>query len=254
MAKKAQSISMTNTFPSLFLTFKRASGLWAKTFIDLLPFLLLWMLSQVLLERFFPQEEQISTRFFVTLFLDMAITALFFGVILSGLYQRYQAVPFDFMGSLKAGVKRFVPLFIAYALISLPMLLVLFAFGLLLHFSKLLPITMLMNILSMQHVVILTAAFLSLALIVVYFMAGVFIVVFNDNVLHAFKQSYQLVKTYWMDTLLVVVLFGIIATFAMFILNEFSIPYAKAVLTLLLSSFYPALMIIHYENLVKHSK
>ncbi len=244
---------MTKQFPSLFLTFRRAANLWAKTFIDLLPFLLLWMLSQVLLEWFLPQEDHISTRFFVTLFLDMAITALFFGVILNGLYQHYAAQPFNFMQSLKAGAKRFLPIFAAYTLISLPLLLVLFAFGLLLHFGKLLPFTLVMNILSMQHVVIIGAALLSLVLIVVYFMAGVFIVVFNNNVIGACKHSYQLVKKYWMDTLLVIVLFGIIATFATFLMSEFSIPYAKAILTLLLSSFYPALMIIHYENLTKHS-
>lgn len=244
---------MTNNFPSLFLTFRRAASLWAKTFIDLLPFLLLWMLSQVLLERFLPQEDHISTQFFVSLFLDMAITALFFGVILSGLYQRYAALPFDFMQSLKAGVKRFVPIFAAYTLISLPLLMVLFAFGLLLHFGKLLPFTVVMEILSLQHVVIIGAALLSLVLIVLYFMAGVLIVVRNDNVLSACKHSYQMVKKYWMDTLLVIVLFGIIATFATFLMSELSIPYAKAILTLLLSSFYPALMLIHYENLTKHS-
>lgn len=244
---------MTNHFPSLFLTFRRAANLWAKTFIDLLPFLLLWMLSQVLLEWFLPQEDHISTQFFVSLFLDMAITALFFGVILYGLYQRYESLPFDFMQSLKAGVKRFFPVFIAYTLISLPLLMVLFAFGLLLHFGKLLPFTVVMEILSMQHVVIIGAALLSLVLIVFYFMAGIFIVVRNKNVLSACKHSYQLVKKYWMDTLLVIVLFGIIATFATFLMSEFSIPYAKAILTLLLSSFYPALMIIHYENLIKHA-
>lgn len=244
---------MTNQFPSLFLTFKRAANLWAKTFIDLLPFLLLWMLSQVLLEWYLPQEDKISAPFFVSLFLDMAITALFFGVILNGLYQRYRALPFDFMQSLKAGVKRFLPIFVAYTLVSLPLLLVLFAFGLLLHFGKLLPFALVMDLLSMQHTVIISAALLSLVLIVVYFMAGIYIVVMNDNVLSACQHSYQLVKKYWMDTLLVIVLFGIIATFANFVLAEFSIPYAKAILTLLLSSFYPALMIIHYENLIKHS-
>lgn len=242
---------MTHTFPSLFTTYRRASHLWAKTFVDLLPFLLLWMLSQVLLEHFLPQEEQISTQFFVTLFLDMAITALFFGVILTGLYQHYTAEPFNFMESIKAGAKRFMPLYLAYTLVSFPLLMVLFGFGFLLHFGKQIPMTWVMNILSFQHVIIALAALLSLVLAVTFFTAGVFIVIFNNHAILALKHSYQLVKKYWVDTLLVILLFGIIAAFATFLLAELNIPYAKSIITLLLSSFYPALMIIHYENLVK---
>ncbi len=241
---------MTNTFPSLFNTYRRASHLWSKTFVDLLPFLLLWMLSQVALEHFLPQTDQISTTFFITLFLDMAITALFFGVILNGLYQRYSENKFDFMLTLKAGFKRFIPLYIAYILVSLPMLVVLLAFGVLLHFGKQMPMAWIMNILSMQHVIIASAAFLTLVLAVLFFITGVFIVIFKNGAFKALKHSYQLVKQYWMDTLLVILLFGIIATFASLLLVELNIPYTKGLMTLALSSFYPALMIIHYENLV----
>jgi|GEM_PF-6523706 len=245
---------MTHTFPSLFATYRRASLLWAKTFLDLLPFLLLWMLSQVGLEIFLPQSDQISTKFFMILFLDMAITALFFSVILNGLYQQYSTQSFDFMITLKAGFKRFMPLYIAYTLVSLPLLVVLLVFGFLIHFGKLVPMTWVMSILSMQHVIIASAALLSLGLAVIFFTAGVFIVIFNNRTLSALKHSYQLVKKYWMDTLLVILLFGIIAAFATFLLAELNIPYAKALITLLLSSFYPALMIIHYENLVTYSQ
>lgn len=244
---------MTHTFPSLFSTYRQASLLWAKTFVDLLPFLLLWMLSQVGLELFLPQTDQISALFFVTLFLDMAITALFFGVILNGLYQRFSENKFDFMMTLKNGCRRFIPLYIAYTLVSLPMLLVLFAFGLLLHFGKQMPMTWIMNILSQQHVIIGCAAILTLVLAVFFFVSGV-LVILNNGTFKALKHSYQLVKQYWMDTLLVILLFGIMATFASFLLAELQIPYTKALITLLFSSFYPAVMIIHYENLVQHSK
>jgi hypothetical protein len=245
---------MTNTFPSLFSTYKRASLLWSKTFIDLLPFLLLWMLSQIALEYFLPQTDKISATFFITLFLDMAITTLFFGVILNGLYQRYRDNKFDFMMTLKTGFKRFIPLYTAYFLVSLPMLVVLFAFGALLHFGKQIGMTWIMNIISMQHVIIACALFLSLVLAVLFFMAGVFIVIFKNGAFRALKHSYHLVKQYWMDTLLVILLFGIIAAFASLLLVELNIPYTKALITLALSSFYPALMIIHYENLVKYAK
>lgn len=245
---------MTHTFPSLFSTYKRATQLWSRTFVDLLPFLLLWMLSQVGLEYFLPPTDQISFSFFISLFLDMAITALFFGVILSGLYQRYRDQKFDFMAALKTGGKRFMPVYIAYTLVSLPMLLVLFAFGALLHFGKQISMTWIMNILSMQHAIIASAAFLSLVLMVLFFTSGVFIVIFHNSAIKALKHSFQLVKQYWIDTLLVVLLFGIFAAFASFLLTELNIPYTKGLITLALSSFYPALMIIHYENLVMHSK
>ena len=245
---------MTHTFPSLFSTYRQASLLWAKTFVDLLPFLLLWMLSQVGLELFLPQTDQISALFFVTLFVDMAITALFFGVILNGLYQRHAENKFDFMMTLKTGCKRFIPLYVAYILVSLPMLLVLFAFGALLHFGKEMPMTWIMNILAMQHVIIASAAIFSIVLVVLFFAAGVLIVINKNGAFMALKHSYQLVKQYWIDTLLVILLFGIIAAFASLLLIELNIPYTKALLTLGLSSFYPALMIIHYENLVQHSK
>ncbi|MGE3319050.1 MAG: hypothetical protein AB7I18_07115 [Candidatus Berkiella sp.] len=240
---------MRTSFPSLFSTYQRATTLWAKTFVDLLPFLLLWMLCQILLEYFFPLQDQISMPFFALLFSDMAITALFFGVIINGLYQRYQAIPFDFMGSFKIGFKRFLPTYLAYAIVTLPLLLVLLAFSGLLYFGKLLPLHWVMTLLSMQHVIILLAAVMSLALAVLFFMAGVLIVIFKQHVLVALKRSVQLVKQYWMDTLLIIVLFGIIAAFASLLLAELNIPYIKGITTLVLSSFYPALMIIHYSDL-----
>lgn len=244
---------MKSTFPSLFNTYQRATSLWAKTFVDLLPFLLLWMLCQIVLEYFVPQQAQVSLSFYILLFTDMAITSLFFGVIINGLYQRHQAKPFDFMGSFKIGFKRFLPTYLAYAIVTLPLLLVLFAFSGLLYFGRQLPLHYVMTILSMQHVIILLAALLSLVLAVVFFMAGVLIVIVRQQVLSALKNSFQLVKQYWMDTLLIIVLFGIIAAFASLLLAELNIPYIKGIMTLGLSSFYPALMIIQYDNLIKHS-
>lgn len=244
---------MRSTFPSLFNTYQRATSLWAKTFVDLLPFLLLWMICQIGLEYLLPPQDQISMPFFILLFSDMAITALFFGVIINGLYQRHQAQPFDFMGSFKIGFKRFLPTYLAYAIVTLPLLLVLFAFCGLLYFARALPLNWVMSVLSMQHVIILLAALVSLGLAVIFFIAGVLIVIFKQHVFTALKKSFQLVKKYWMDTLLIIVLFGIIAAFASLILAELNIPYIKGIMTLVLSSFYPALMIVHYENLIKHT-
>ncbi|HRE30727.1 MAG TPA: hypothetical protein PLD88_02020 [Candidatus Berkiella sp.] len=244
---------MAKPFPSLFDTLGRASFLWGKSFLDLLPVLLLWMLSQVLLEYFLPQQEQISIMLFATLFLDMAITTLFFSMIVYGLFQRLRSHPLDFVVMLKSGYQRFIPIYLAYIVISLPLLLVLFAFAGLLHFSKFIPMAWTMNILSMQHVVILLTTILSLVLIVNFFIAGVLIVIERQKVLSALGNSYQLVKKHWVDTLLIILFFGVIAAFIMLALNEMQIPYAKAILILLLSSFYPALMIIHYDNLVKHT-
>lgn len=255
MAKKVKQIIMTmNAFPSLFSTYQRAFRLWATSFIDLLPFLLLWMLSQILLETFLPQKDQIDGMFFLTMFLDMIISALFFGVVLSGLYQRHQSQVFDFIGAFKTGVRRLIPNFLAYALVTIPLILVLLGFALLLAFGKLLPVTWVMNILSWQHAIILIAALLSLALVVLFFVTGVCIVVLQEGVWSALRHSYLLVKSVWIDTLLLVVLFGIIAAFANLILQEITIPYAKAVVTLLLSSFYPALMLMHFENVVQYAQ
>lgn len=241
-------------FPSLFSTYQRAFRLWATSFIDLLPFLLLWMLCQILLEIFLPQNGEIDGMFFLTLFVDMIISTLFFGAVLKGLYQRHQSQAFDFIGAFKTGVMRLVPNFLAYTLVTLPLIVVLLGFALLLAFGKLLPINWVMNILSWQHAIILIAALLSLALVVLFFVTGVCIVVLQESVWSGLRHSYLLVKRVWLDTLLLVVLFGIMAAFANLILQELTIPYAKAIVTLLLSSFYPALMLMHFENVEQYAQ
>lgn len=244
---------MTHVFPSLFSTYQKALRLWASSFIDLLPFLLLWMLSQIVLEIFLPQGDQINAMFFLTMFLDMLVSALFFGVVLSGLYQRYQSLPIDFISAFKTGAKRLIANFLAYMLVTLPLIIMLLSFALLVAFGKQLAMTWIMNILAWQHTIILIAALLSLGLVVLFFVTGVCIVVLQEKVCNALRHSYSLVKKAWIDTLLLVVLFGIIAVFANLCLEELHIPYAKAVVTLLLSSFYPALMLIHFENLVQYA-
>jgi hypothetical protein len=83
------------------------------------------------------------------------------------------------------------------------------------------------------------------------FVAGIYIMMKNENAASGLRQSFKMVQTFWIDTFLIIALFGIISISLGMILDEYHVPMSIEILCLLLSSFYPALMIVHYENMNK---
>ncbi len=237
--------------PSLTSTFVRTFKLYTNSFIDVLPFLLFMLLSKFLLDKFLPQQSSMTPFFFLRILLDIMITSLFFSFIIFAIYQKMQSQRIHFMQSMINGGLRFGQIFIAYLLLSLPIVLtlVLIEVGV----RLLLPDYMTREVFEMQKWISLSmiglALIITFILFVYSFVAGIFIVIKKENAFLGLKHSWQLVQTYWLDTLLLVVLFGMMNMGLSLLLDEFHLKATAQILTLLMSSFYPCLMVIHFEQM-----
>lgn len=239
--------------PSLTYTFGRTFKLYAQSFIDILPFLLLLLLTKFLLDKFLPQQSAMTMVFFARIIIDIVLTSFFFSIIIATIYEKYQAQPFHLIPSVIKGVSRSGQIFFAYLLLSLPIILTLVLIEV--GDRLLLPDFMTREVFDLQKWISLSmigfALLITLILFVYSFVAGIFIVIKKENAIVGLKHSWQLIQSFWLDTLLLVILFGMLNISLSLIFDEFHIKAASQILTLVMSSFYPCLMVIHYDQMEK---
>ncbi|MBS0287725.1 MAG: hypothetical protein JSR17_10535 [Proteobacteria bacterium] len=242
-----------HTLPTLTSTYLRTFKLYAISFKDVLPFILLLMICKYFINKFIPAENTVNTIFFARLMLDIALTALFFSFIMDAVYQKYyQGKTSPWQISLR-GIKRFVQVFCAYLFISLPILITLGIVELANRFWM--PVVITPDV-AEKHLwislsLIAVALFINLMLFVFSFAAGLFIVIEQENFIKGLLHSWKVVHPVWVDTLLLIILFGIINFSLTILLDTFHIPYAYLITTMLLTSLYPALMVIHVGEIEK---
>lgn len=239
--------------PTLANTYLRSSQLYVRTFIDVLPFILLLMLSKFLLDKVWPNEAVLHFRFFLRIIIDSSITALFFSFILYTMYQKYHKNNVSLRDVIFHGAKRCIHILLAYMFISLPILFSL----LLIKIDTMLwqPYVITPDFVEKQRwfaLGILGTGMLTTAILAIFsFVAGIYIITKNENAASGLRKSFKMVQSYWVDTFLIIALFGIISITLAMVFEEYRVPMAVEILCFLFSSFYPALMIVHYENMNK---
>lgn len=243
-------------YPSLSTTYFHTFSLYFRTYIDALPFILLLVACRYLLDHFLPPQENLELSFFSRILLDSSITALFFSFFIYLSYQKNKAHNVDFIETTVQGVRQFFQVLMAYLFISLPMILAL----LLLKIGQLLwhaPIATPKELLLQQSIsltLIGIALFMTLILATYSFIAGLLIVINKKNALSGLRKSWQLIQPFWIDTFLLIVIFGMMVIGVSMIIEECQPGFSRIALTLLFSSFYPALMVIHFEQMSEYEE
>jgi len=240
------------TLPSLTNTYIRSLKLYAKSYYQVFPFIVLLMLAQFLLNKYLPENNTVDLSFFLRMLGDIAATSFFFS-FLCIVYYNYTQIKVSIADLCKTGLKRFIHVFGAYFIISLPIILTL---ALLELFTRLwMPAVITKEAGSVylwtSLILIGIALMLVLMLFVFSFAAGIFIVIKKESALAGLRHSWTLIKPVWLDTFLLVILFGIINASLTLFFDTYSPPYTYLIITLLMSSFYPALMVIHCDNIEK---
>jgi hypothetical protein len=242
---------MLKALPSLTQTYRQAFRLYFNSFIYVLPFLLFLILGRFALEKWFPQGDALSIVFFTRLFLDIALTSVFFSFILYSIYQQKESKTIQYAKVLYRGVKSSVPIFVAYVIISLPILLTLAVLWGIDVFWQ--PQVWTEDLINLQrYATVGVLGFMTLLTIILAtfsFIAGVFIVVKQYSIIASIKESWSKIKLVWLDTLLLLVFFGILTTSANMLLEDFHIQYAAELMTLVFSSLYPCLMLVRFDQL-----
>lgn len=230
---------MRQTSLSLFKTYGSSLRLYAHTFIGVLPFLLLLALARFVADSYLPADPNLNPRLFYRILADSLVSSLMFTLMLQAIYHYYVIKKWNYRLVFKEGIKRFVNVFLANAIISLPLLLTLLAI-----WKLNLQWKVSLGLLS-------TILLFSIVIFTFSFIASVFIVINKENVISALKHSASWIKTYWGDTLLVVLLLGIISGFLSLLLQSMNMHFSAEIQCVLFGSFYPCVVMMHYEALKK---
>ncbi len=211
------------------------------------------MLTQYLINKYLPDNNTVDVTFFLRVLGDIATTSFFFSFIIFVVYYKYAQLKVPIDALFKTGIKRFIHVFGAYIILSLPIILTL-------SFIEIGTRLWIPDVISkhMANVYVWTslaligiALFIMLLLFVFWFAAGIFIVIKKETALNALRHSWKLIKPVWMDTFLLIILFGILNYSLLLLFDTYIPPYSNLMITLLMSSFYPALMVIHWDNIEK---
>lgn len=222
--------------------------------MTVLPFVLGIMICKYLFNTYLPQSSEVNLSFFGRMLCDIAVTTLFFSLMINVMYEKHRNSKF-FSLAIVNGVKRFFQLFITYILISMPIVMTLALIEIIYRFWVPYVITQTVaHVLLWGSLCAIGLAMIStLVLFVFSFLAGIYIAIKNENVFTALKHSWKVIQPFWLDTLLLIIILGMFYVSLDLLLTEFQVPYAYLWMTLLLSSFSPALMLTHWENIKKAS-
>lgn len=242
---------MKQALPSLTRTYISAFELYVKSFIDVLPFLLLLMLARYAMGLFLPPVDTLTAAFFIRLVLDLALTSLFFSFIMYSVFQRKAAHSVSLLEAFLNGGKRSGHIFIAYVLVSMPLILTFMLLWSVDFFWQ--PEVWTQEIINLQRYfsvgIIGLMALITIVLATFCFIAGVFIVNKQSSVLVGIKESWAKIKSVWLDTFLLIIFFGIVTTSTNLLLDDLHFQYSSELMTLLFSSFYPCLMAVRFAQL-----
>lgn len=237
--------------PPLRCTYIQAFELYRRSFISVLPFLLLLVLGEFLINYFFPAGGTLNWSVIYRSLADMAITALIFSLILKLIYIKNVTQNAVTWALEWASVKRIIHVFLAYFIATLPLLLSLS--GLVYYEANYAEYVLTPEVITKKQYLYLGVLALGFIFTLIFytfsFIAGVYIVIKDENVATSLRRSWHLIRSCWLDTLLVIVILGMIAVTLALVFDILALKQSSYLITLLLSSFYPSLMIVRFNQI-----
>lgn len=241
------------SLPSITTTYFKSFKLYIKSYIYALPFVLLLVAGKYALNLWLPEQEVVNVMFFSRMIADIALSALFFGFIIQVVYYLYHHQKINYLAISTKGIMRFIHLFLAYVVVCLPIMLTLLLIEI--AYQLWVPVVITQDVakwlLWTSLSAIGVALFFTLVLYVFCFAVGIFITIRNQSFISAINQSRKMITSFWMDTLLIVILFGLLGIGLDMLFYELQIPFAYLLSTLLLSTLLPSLMVVHVDYVEK---
>jgi len=237
---------MANFIQTFASTYLKAISLYGRTYFTVLPFILALMICRFLLHKTVPMTPAIDMLFFVRLIVDVALTSFFFSFMVIIIYNKFNQQAIAYKVAIKKGLQRCVPVFLAYFMISVPLLLT-FLFLKLTHAENVQAVSKLMVYVDVT--LLLVMLIVTIIISTYCFVTGVLIANQSASAVGGIVQSYRLVANHWLETFLVLLVIGIISVGLSLIFHKLHLHVVPEIMTLLLSSFYPSLMVAQYDNL-----
>ncbi|MGD9591932.1 MAG: hypothetical protein AB7V32_05385, partial [Candidatus Berkiella sp.] len=213
--------------PSLSSTLIRTFRLYIKSFALVLPLILGLMLGKYLLNVSLGQSHEMDLAFFIKIIGDIACSAIFFSIMVNIIDAKYKQLNKSYLSSLLNGSRRFTQVFIIYFLMSSPILLILLLIEI--GYAFWVPYVITQSVAQILLYGSLTAIgfgmLITTTFFVMGFLSGIFSAIHNENFYDALKHSWKIVKPYWLDTLLLLVILGMINVSLDLLFDALNVPY-----------------------------
>ncbi len=248
---------MAATLPSITSTYSRAFKLYGKSFIDILPLVIVYVLLMYLIDRFFPivttQPQAFSWNFILNIVLQMVNSLVFFSCILYGVNQKHNSLPVNYVDVLKNGGQRSLPVLLSGLILMIPPIIISFVFGFISGYASASSTGTeidLMKVISFIFIIIAFIVLIAWAIMTLYFyVSSVQIVIRGANAIDGLKQSWKLVRGHWWKTFFILLIIMLAAGLLNFGLMMLVGPLGKEIVSLIIYPLGAALMLIYNEDL-----
>ncbi len=251
---------MATTLPSITNIYSRAFQLYGKSYIDVLPLVIVYVLFMYLIDRFLPitpaQAQPFAWAFVLNIVLQMVNSLVFFSCILYGVNQKYNNLPFNYADVIQKGGQRSLPVLLSAVILMIPPIIMSFILGFISGFasaaSKGSPEIDLLKIISVIFVIIAIVVVIAWVIMTLYFyVSSAQIVLRGANAVDGLRQSWKLVRGHWWKTFAILLIVMLAVGLLNFLLIMLIGPLAKQIASLIVYPLGAAVMLVYNESLEK---
>lgn len=240
--------------PSLLTTYERVFNLYFRTFIEVLPILLIMAAIQYGANYYIETLGEENPMVLAVELAMLLVSMLFYACLIAYIYGKHHGQAIGLFQALGQGSSRFLPYLLSLIILMLPFVLI----ALLLAVPSIVGPMLEPNtgkwIAVILYFITAVLAIVYVLYLLYFFVVGVHIVSERQGAIAGIKSSLRITKGHWLSTFLLVLvyfLFAFIIAFLMaFVINALIM---QAIVTVLFSSFLVSLIVIHHDHLTKAS-
>ncbi|MBS0287066.1 MAG: hypothetical protein JSR17_07210 [Proteobacteria bacterium] len=250
------------SFSSVVNIYANAFKLLTKSFLSVLPFSLLYIMIEYLINKYIPftlteTGEPLSS--FANPLLSLLIMLLCFNCILYGIYQKHHQLKFNYVHVILNGLYRFFPALTALFLILLPIIVISIALNYISGIFETLSITdssklhfmaiVMIGILFLFFIGMITWLIMSLY----FYTTPVIVVIKKETAINGLKHSWQLLHGHWFRTFLIVFMLIVASTLLQMGLFLLIGNLSAQLIELIMLPLVACVMILYHEQLEKEN-
>jgi len=245
---------MSNLIQTIARIYTKTIHLYANSFFNALPFILVLIGCEFLINKIvpLPPETEINVAYFVHIVAYTGLTAFFVSFMLILIDHKFNQQELAYSEVIRRGFKRCLPIILSDFIIVLP-------FFCLILLAQV-DITQFLR--NARPDFIFTLSMISLFVIplavacvfpIMFCVTGVLIANCGASAIEGLTQSWRLVLQRRLETIFVMLIFGGISIALAWLLHKLQLPLVSEFETLLLSSFYPSLMVVQHDYLTSNN-
>jgi hypothetical protein len=233
-----------NKLPGVTLTYKRVFDLIRLSYLLLAPVVILFTLCQYTINFLIPIHLNLLSNALISIVLQLTVICLFFSVMISILYQQFYRLKRELIKTLEIALMRSIQLFVSILILASPSIL----------FACILYGIAILNIVSLKilYGIFIFILLINFCLFVYASLSSVFIINQKSGIIDGFKQSYTLVRGYWVETAFLIFVFIVLLWILIWVsalIFGYRAPLSITLVYFFTTPIWAGLMILHGYHL-----